>query len=963
VSQPSPEEWEAYRQLVQQGYKVDWTPEDFYRYVAEQRAKGIRPTFETYQDYLAWVKASPALQPGAWQPPPKLPEKPTIEDVKKALEEAKSTEQVMSIIEQAKKAGIPIEMSPAFYKEGVGRFVVAFGDVSSGKIVEMGFAFKGAGDQNILAKASQEVDISKEIEKAQQEGFQNIQLAIQKTFMACRPEDALRISLTGVKPPPPPPPPKHVIQVTNQPGVTQAATQLEVPSFEEFRKRPEVAKYPEDAQRQLYNLYLLKTAREKGYEYVLTPSGWERIPDFSNLRVDIASSLAQYANIPQVQVALWRMTEGKVYEQISSVEAAVRGFTAGLTSQLTFGLLSLGKLPEPPQLPAPRSFGTVIPSAVEVAPLPEKAKAMEALAPPPQLGVYKAGELAGMTAGIAFQEWLASKVVSTWKSIDIGEVLERYKAGESLTPLERLKLEAWIHTPEKVWKALSEATTVKVYEVPEEVELEAVRFKQGGEGLQGLAARTRIESWQEIDKQLAEHLKRMSEPVGGFPIDVGGKTVWAPWAEKGAEAGYLVPGKEIGRIIGRGEETLAWRLAKGLSLSEEVSAFAAKGLVKLESLEALLGGVPKTAEIELPGLGPAFKSLSLPVREVARAGRLPAALPAIALEEFNERVERFKEVILSQRRDIQPIVAQRVAQIVASREKELHDPIQVLNEIADRLDRTLSLGENLKIAEEVVHRYAPRFAAPQISEKQLEEAQVSEALERYKDLLALKPLGLTEEQEEELKALEEFLGPLAEKARREVEPLELPVKPPEFPVKLPEAKVPVREGERIWRSIFPPSIASIIEEKPRTLKSLWPSIDAAAEALKAAPALGTLAATAAIGAAAPPPSPLSTPTPEPRGGGRMPPLSLPSIPASSVIYRAPEWRLAKYWRVDWFKEGLKLDFRLGKLTKALAPKTVKVKQVDWLKPRAKPKPKRKDERARGKRKAGKRKRKRKVKAA
>jgi hypothetical protein len=652
------------------------------------------------------------------------------------------------------------------------------------------------------------------------------------------------------------------------------------------------------------------------------------------------------------------MTEGKVYEQISNVEAAIRGFTAGLTSQLTFGLLSLGKLPEPPPLPAPRSFGTVIPSAVEVAPLPEKAKAMEALAPPPQLGIYKAGELAGMTAGIAFQEWLANKAVSTWKSIDIGEVLERYKAGESLTPLERLKLEAWIHTPEKVWNALSRATTVKVYEVPEEVELEAVRFKQGGEGLQGLAVKTRIESWQEIDKRLAEHLKRMSEPVGGFPVDIGGRTVWAPWAEKGAEAGYLVPGKEVGRIIGRGEETLAWRLARGLSLSEEVSGFAARGLVKLESLEALLGGAPKLAAEKVAGLGPAYKSLSLPVREVARAGRLPAALPAIALEEFNERVERFKEVILSQRRDIQPVVAQRVAQIVASREKELAtDPIQVLNEIADRLDRTLSLGENLKIAEEVVHRYAPRFAAPQISERQLEEAQVSEALERYKDLLALKPLGLTEEQEEELKALEEFLGPLAEKARKEVEPLELPpVKPPEFPVKLPEAKVPVREGERIWRSIFPPSIASIIEEKPRTLKSLWLPLDTAAEASKAAPALGTLAAVAAIGAAAPPPPPLSTLSPEPKGGkGGLPPFTLPSIPASSVIYRAPEWRLAKYWRVDWFKEGLKLDFKLGKLAKALAPKNVKVKQVDWLKPKAKPKPKRKVKRARSKRKAGKRK--------
>jgi hypothetical protein len=708
-----------------------------------------------------------------------------------------------------------------------------------------------------------------------------------------------------------------------------------------LKQHPEAAKYPETERQRLYNLYLLKTAGEKGYSYVLTPTGWERIPDLSNLRVDIVSSLAQYSNIPQVQVSLWRMTEGKVYEQVSNVEAAVRGFTAGLTSQLTFGLFSLGKMPEPPQLPTPRSLGTVIPSAVEVAPLSEKVKAMDVLAPPPQLSLYKAGELAGAAAGAAAQQLIAAKAYEAWKSIDIQDVLQRYQAGEKLTALERLKLEAWIHTPEKLWNALSQATTVKVYEVPEEVELEAVGFKQGGEGLRGLGVKTRIESWQEIDKQLAEHLKRMSEPVGGFPVDVGGKTVWAPWAEKGAEAGYLIPGKEVGHIIGRGEEALAWRLAKGLSLSEEVSGFTARGLVKLESLEALLGGTPKLAAKEVVGLGPAFKQLSLPVREVAKAGRLPAVLPALSLEEFNERVERYKEVILSQRRDIQPIVAQRVAQTIASREKELHDPVQVLNEIADKLDRTLSLGENLKIAEEVVHKYAPRLTAPQISEKRLEEEQVSEALERYKDLLALKPLGLREEQEEELKALEEFLGPLAEKARKEVEPLELPVKPPEFPVKLP-----VRE-EKVWKSIFPPAIASVIEEKPRTLKSLWPSFDAAAEALKVGQAPSLKALTAAVGAFASPSAPLF---PEPKGGkGGLPPFTLPNIPTFSMIQRTPQWRLGEYWRVDWFARGLKLDFKLGKLARSLTPKNVKVKRVDWMKPKAKPK--RKVKRARGKRKS------------
>ena len=477
AASPSQQELQAYQQLQQQGYKVEYSPEQFY----QLKSQGQLSWFRTYEDYLSWVKSSPGLQPGAWTPPPKLPEKPGIIDVKKALETAKSTEHVQAVIEQAKKAGIPIEMSPAFYKEGVGKAVIAFGDVQSGKLVEVGVAFKGASEQNILAKQTAEIDISEQVRKAHEEGFQNIQLAIQKTFMACKPEEALKISLVGVKPPPPPPPPTYYIQVASQPPSSpDKAARLEVPPFEEFLKQhPEVQKYPETEQQRLYNLFLVKTAREKGFEYVLTPTGWERIPDLSNLRVDIASSLAQYSNIPQVQVSLWRMTEGKVYEQVSNVEAAVRGFTAGLTSQLTFGLLSLGKMPEPPQLPTPRSLGTVIPSAVEVAPLSEKGKAMDVLAPPPQLSLYKAGELAGAAAGAAAQQVIAAKAFEAWKSIDIGEVLERYKAGESLTPLERLKLEAWIHTPEKIWNTLSQATTartVKVY-APEEAKLYTVQYK------------------------------------------------------------------------------------------------------------------------------------------------------------------------------------------------------------------------------------------------------------------------------------------------------------------------------------------------------------------------------------------------------------------------------------------------------------------------------------------------------
>jgi hypothetical protein len=140
VSQPSQEELQAYQQLQQQGYRIEYSPQQFY----QLKSQGYFPYFETYEDYLAWVKSSPSLQPGAWTPPPKLPEKPTVEDVKKALEEAKSTEHVQAVVEQAKEAGIPIEMSPAFYEEGVGRFVVAFGDVASGKSLKLASHSKAA---------------------------------------------------------------------------------------------------------------------------------------------------------------------------------------------------------------------------------------------------------------------------------------------------------------------------------------------------------------------------------------------------------------------------------------------------------------------------------------------------------------------------------------------------------------------------------------------------------------------------------------------------------------------------------------------------------------------------------------------------------------------------------------------------------------------------------------------------
>ena len=108
---------------------------------------------------------------------------------------------------------------------------------------------------------------------------------------------------------------------------------------------------------------------------------------------------------------------------------------------------------------------------------------------------------------------------------------------------------------------------------------------------------------------------------------------------------------------------------------------------------------------------------------------------------------------------------------------------------------------------------------------------------------------------------------------------------------------------------------------------------------------------------------LAAPTPpsQAAGGekGKLPGLPYFGPPPASMVYRAPEWRFAKYWRVDWFAKGLKLDLGLGKLARAFAPKPVKVKQVDWMKPKAKPRVKLKAE-GKAKTKKKRRSRKRKV---
>ena len=548
---------------------------------------------------------------------------------------------------------------------------------------------------------------------------------------------------------------------------------------------------------------------------------------------------------------MWRMTEGKVYEQVSNVEAAVRGFTAGLTSQLTFGLLSLGKLPEPPQLPAPRSLGTAIPSAVEVAPLSEKGKAMDVLAPPPQLPLYKAGELAGTAAGAAAQQVIAAKAFEAWKSIDIQDVLQRYQAGEKLTALERLKLEAWIHTPEKVWNALSQATTtrtVKVY-APEKVDLYTVQYKD----IAGAAWRfedamkditekwvmgspaPRITSLETPFYKVPVGLKEAGAMVkaGELPfslqpslVKMGDKSFEALAAFTREGGAFLLKGFPESPLPLASEKTLKvifpWEMAKAGEAASSVlstgggAAAGGGGAGLLSSLKLSLGGGG------VPGVT---------LKTITAAKPLPIAFPAI------------------------PSLTQ-----------------------APKLEQKLE-GKSIALPEIKLEEKAKGSAAPFITS------------------------------------------------------IPLPKPKLEPPKSIPFPSVSVKTvGKSVAGAVSFPALSPAEAEHMGE---------------KAAAALSVLAVprlTQAHAATSPTP-----PSATGEGGGKLPGLPYFSPPASSMIYRTPQWRLGEYWRVDWFAKGLKLDFKLGKLAKSLAPKNVKVKQVDWLKPKAKPKPKRKV--ARGKRKS------------
>ncbi|MEM4853518.1 MAG: hypothetical protein QXQ60_08115, partial [Thermofilum sp.] len=424
-------------------------------------------------------------------------------------------------------------------------------------------------------------------------------------------------------PQPEPPKPKAYIEVMRGLGPSE---KLEVPTFEEFKKQ-----YPQYGERE-YMLYLLKTAAEKGYEKVLTEKGWVKIPspeDFKITEIEVFTKegvksvplvpLKVFKEAAEASLASTTMGTG------SLAVAALKGFGVGVLRGLTFGLSDIlvpsmvpkkplelkDVLPEPP--PVRLTHTTAVDFSGKIREPPEVEKALQAY------WTHYFASLPGSLVG----SWMLGKAVSAVAKLPpVEDIAQRYAAGEKITPLERLKLEAWLHTPEKVWQGLKkvgDVITIKQvkYEIPKEVEAKILRVGDLSQRLTYFS--TTVKKWQEVSPELGQLIERSSAPYGFIPVDIGGKTVKVPWVEKGVTA--LAAGSEKFMLMGTGEKAYGLGLFSSKTLAEPgVAAAKLLGTVNVKTVESLLaGGVPKVAEA-VPQLSPAFAAPSIPVKVSTAVG-------------------------------------------------------------------------------------------------------------------------------------------------------------------------------------------------------------------------------------------------------------------------------------------------------------------------------------------------------
>jgi hypothetical protein len=184
-------------------------------------------------------------------------------------------------------------------------------------------------------------------------------------------------------------------------------------------------------------------------------------------------------------------------------------------------------------------------------------------------------------------------------------------------------------------------------------------------------------------------------------------------------------------------------------------------------------------------------------------------MAARTVNEIQERATSVKERLLKSAK-ISAKCADKIAREFAKREKELYnngiDAEQVLNEIIDSFDSELSDNENIGLALDILNRYAR--VDFEIEPYDFDN-QVDYAVQRYKDLEFLKrEFGLSPEEEEEFKALTQFLEKIGKKPVKEEEENWLEVFKPKpiaanaLPVECEEVEVEVWVPEKVTLRAF-----------------------------------------------------------------------------------------------------------------------------------------------------------------
>ncbi|MEM4853759.1 MAG: hypothetical protein QXQ60_09345, partial [Thermofilum sp.] len=714
------EDWKLYEQAKAEGLNV-YTPEQFFYYYSGPNApKGHPFTGMSYAEYIQYVRQSEAVKALTAARLQRWQQEGCARELPHEVELRERAQQI------SQERGIPydtamVEAYRQLESEGLFRTKPG-GAVEVRPYVEL--QLQGGHKIVPVPENVTEPDFAKWVyETMKQHGATTAWVGSQRVTF----EQLKNVFEPPQPPPQPQPEQKFYVEVMRGYGPSE---KMEIIPFEEFKKQ-----YPQYGERE-YMLYLFKTAREKGYEQILTQQGWIKIPEkFEVTGMEIFTPEGIKMVSPKVFSEF-------VESSLKSTTVGTGDFTAAIAKGFGVGILrgiSLGAAERiVPSIAAkpPATIQAFLPpvqparsTAVDFtlqAETPEQKRAREA---------YFVHEMAAIPGTLVGSLMLSKAIETVAKLPPAEEIARRYAAGERVTPLERIKLEAWIHTPEKVWRGLQkigDALTVREtrYEIPRDVEVRVAQLRGPQERLTYFS--TKIKSWQEVTPELAEHLQKMSEPFGFIPVNVGGRTVKVPWHEKGAT--YLHAGAERYLMVGTGEQAYGLGLYPTNIFTEPGAAVTKlSGIVDVKTVESLtLGGTPKLLAAPRVAAAPGSFSLapSVPVKvstAVKSLPVLPLAPPAVkpeveaavgvdakAVPKVEPKIEPLEvkipvKVEVEERRTPPPLAPPSPVSIpVKARERAGSEPLSVPmlgQEVREEPVVTTAVGSRVRVAD------VPRVAA------------------------------------------------------------------------------------------------------------------------------------------------------------------------------------------------------------------------------------------------------------